>query len=110
MIYPPLDGSPWAVGNQERLIKLALDGLWGPITVKGQAYDPARGIPPMTPFRFILNDDELAGVLTYVRNSWSNKASPILPATVAKIREATKNHSTLLEARRLLKAHRWNRD
>ncbi len=105
MIYPPLDGSPWAVGNQERLIKLALDGLWGPITVKGQAYDPARGIPPMTPFRFILNDDELAGVLTYVRNSWSNKASPILPATVAKIREATKNHTIFWKPEELLKAH-----
>ena len=104
-IYPPLDGSPWATGNQERLIKLALNGLWGPIEVKGKTYDPAKGIPPMTPFRFLLNDEELAAVLTYVRNSWSNKADPVLPATVGKVREATKDRSIFWKPAELLKAH-----
>jgi mono/diheme cytochrome c family protein/lysophospholipase L1-like esterase len=102
VIYPPLDGSPWVKGNQERLIKLALNGLWGPIEVKGRSYDPSRGIPPMTPFRFVLNDDELAGVLTYVRNSWSNKADPVLPATVAKVREETKDRTIFWKPDELL--------
>ncbi|MGA2254697.1 MAG: c-type cytochrome [Thermoguttaceae bacterium] len=104
-IYPPLDGSPWVTGNQERLVKLALNGLWGPIEVKGRTYDPARGIPPMTPFRFILNDEELAAVLTYVRNCWGNKAGPVLPTTVAKVREATKDRSIFWKPEELLKAH-----
>ena len=104
-VYPPLDGSPWATGNQERLIKLALNGLWGPIEVKGKTYDPAKGIPPMTPFRFLLDDEELAAVLTYVRNSWSNKADPVLPATVGKVREATKDRSIFWKPAELLKAH-----
>ena len=103
--YPPLDGSPWAVGNEERLIKLTLHGLWGPIEIKGTTYDPAKGIPPMTPFGALLSDEEIAGVLTYVRNSWSNKAAPVLPATVKKVREATKDRSIFWDPKELLKAH-----
>jgi mono/diheme cytochrome c family protein len=103
--YPPLDGSPWATGSQERLIKLTLNGLWGPIEVKGVYYDPAKGIPPMTPFGSLLNDEELAGVLTYVRNSWSNKADPVLPATVAKVRQATRSRTIFWKPEELLQIH-----
>jgi len=104
-VYPPLDGSPWVTGNPERLIKVALNGLWGPLEVKGKTYDPARGIPPMTPFRSILSDEELAAVLTYVRNSWSNKAAPVLPATVGIVRETTKDRGTFWKPEELLNAH-----
>lgn len=107
-IYPPLDGSPWATGNEERLIKLVLNGLWGPLEIKGTTYDPAKGIPPMTAFGSILKDEEVAAVLTYVRNSWGNKAAPILPATVEKVREATKDRSTFWKPDELLKDHPLN--
>ena len=40
----------------------------------------------MTAFRDLLNDEELAAVLTFVRNSWGNQASPIAPASVANLR------------------------
>ena len=104
-IYPPLDGSPWVTGNESRLIKVVLNGLWGPLEVKGQLYDPAKGIPPMTAFGSLLKDDEIAAVLTYVRNTWGNKADPVLPATVKKVREATKDRSTFWKPEELLKAH-----
>lgn len=68
-------------------------------------YDPAKGVPPMTAFGAILSDEEIAGVLTYVRNTWSNKAAPVLPATVAKVREATKDRSIFWKPEELLKAH-----
>jgi len=103
--YPPLDASPWVTGSEERLIKLTLHGLWGPIEVKGVIYDSSKGVPPMTPFGALLNDEEMAGVLTYVRNSWSNKAAPVLPATVKKVREATKDRSVFWDPAELLKAH-----
>ena len=77
VVYPPLVGSPWVTGSEDRLIKLALHGMWGKMTVRGKTYDPARGVPPMTAFRDILKDNELAAVLTFVRNTWGNKASPI---------------------------------
>ncbi len=92
-VYPPLAGSPWVTGSEERLIKLTLDGLWGPIEVNGKLYDPAKGVPPMTAFKSLLDDNEIAAVLTYVRNSWGNKAAPVKPATVEKVRAATRDRS-----------------
>ncbi|MDA0765805.1 MAG: GDSL-type esterase/lipase family protein [Verrucomicrobia bacterium] len=103
--YPPLDGSPWATGNEERLIKLTLHGLWGPLELNGKTYDPSKGVPPMTPFGALLNDEEVAGVLTYVRNSWGNKAAAVQPGSVAKVRAATKDRSIFWSPEELLKAH-----
>jgi mono/diheme cytochrome c family protein len=59
----------------------------------------------MTPFASLLNDDELAGVLNYVLNTWGNQAAPIKPATVKRIREATKDRSIFWSPEELLKAH-----
>ena len=103
--FPPLDGSPWVSGSEERLIKIALHGLHGKIEVKGKVYDPDKGVPPMTAFGAILKDEELAAVLTYVRNSWSNKAEPVLPDTVKKVRVATKDRSIFWKPEELLKDH-----
>ena len=44
----------------------------------------------MTPFGGLLNDEEVAAVVTYVRNSFGNKASVISPEQVKKVRDATK--------------------
>lgn len=104
-IWPPLDGSEWVTGNEERLIKLTLHGLTGPITVKGVAYDPAKGVPPMTAFGPLLDDREVAGVLTYIRNSFGNQAPAVKPETVAKVRAATKERTGFYQADELLKEH-----
>ena len=104
-IYPPLAGSEWVTGDEERLIKLTLKGLWGPITVKGVKFDPTTGVPPMMGFGPLLNDKELAGVLTYVRNSFGNQAPAVKPETVAKIREATKEKIDFFTVEDLLKQH-----
>ncbi len=100
--FPPIAGTRWATGNPERLIKLTLKGLMGPIEVSGRAYP---GQVPMTPFEYLLKDDEIAGVLTYVRNSFGNKASPISPAQVGKVRAAMKGQNALLNPAALLKQH-----
>ena len=104
-IYPPLDGSEWVAGDEERLIKLTLLGLTGPITVKGQKYGDNPSVPPMTPLGLILNDREVAGVLTYVRNSFGNQAPAVKPETVAKVRESIKDKVPPLKAEELLKEH-----
>ncbi len=104
-IYPPLAGSEWVTGDEERLIKLTLKGIWGPITVKGVKYDPSTGVPPMMGFGPLLNDKELAGVLTYVRNNFGNQAPAVKPETVAKIREATKEKVDFYTVEDLLKQH-----
>lgn len=104
-IYPSLVGSPWVIGNEDRLIKATLHGLWGKMTVNGKTYDPSRGVPPMTAFRSLLKDDELAAVLTFVRNTWGNKAEPIDAASVKRVREATSSRDIFWKPDELLAEH-----
>jgi mono/diheme cytochrome c family protein/glucose/arabinose dehydrogenase len=104
-IYPPLAGSEWAVGDETRLIKIVLKGLWGPITVKGKVFDPKNGVPPMLPFEHLLKDEEIAGVLTYVRNSFGNSAPPVKPEAVKKVREIIKDKKDFFTVDDLLKQH-----
>jgi mono/diheme cytochrome c family protein/lysophospholipase L1-like esterase/sugar lactone lactonase YvrE len=103
--FPPLAGTPWVTGSEERLIKIALHGIHGKIEVNGKVFDPEKGVPPMTAFGHILNDKEVAAVLTYVRNSWGNKAAPVSADTVRKVREATKDRSIFWKPEDLLKEH-----
>ena len=80
-LYPPIQESAWVTGSQERLIKITLKGLWGELDFKGFKYNgPNSTTPPMTPFRALLDDREVAGVLTYVRNTFGNEAPAVAPA------------------------------
>jgi mono/diheme cytochrome c family protein/glucose/arabinose dehydrogenase len=97
--FPPIAKSEWVTGSPQRLIRLALHGLMGPIEVNGVKYP---GQVPMTAFKG-LSDQELAGVLTYVRNSFGNQASPITAAQVAQERAATKAQEGFLNPAELLK-------
>ena len=60
---------------------IALNGLTGPVTVNGQAYNSV--MPPMSQ----LNDDEIANILTYVLNSWGNNGGRVTSEQVAKRRK-----------------------
>ena len=59
----------------------------------------------MTPFGGLLKDEEIAAVLTYVRNTWGNQASSIKPETVKRVRAATKAKQGFYTPEELLKAH-----
>ena len=100
--FPPLTGTKWVTGNEERLIKVALKGLLGPIEVGGKKYP---GQVPMTPFAGLLNDNEIAAVLTYVRNSFGNQASVILPEKVKKVRAAAAGKVDFYSPDQLLREH-----
>lgn len=107
-IYPPLNNNQWVMGEEERLIKIVLKGLWGPIEIDGKTYDPSTGVPPMTGFGGMLDDTEIAGVLTYVRLMFGdNKAltKSIDPKTVARIREEIKDKQNFYMVDELLKEH-----
>ncbi|MFT5286523.1 MAG: putative heme-binding domain-containing protein [Planctomycetota bacterium] len=86
--FPPLARTSWATGDEDRLIKLTLKGLLGPMEVEGESYP---GLVPMTPFEALLDDNEIAAVLTYVRNSFGNRASVITPEKVAEVRALTQS-------------------
>ncbi len=100
--FPPLSRTKWATEDEERLIKLTLQGLLGPIEVKDKKYD---GQVPMTQFGGLLNDEEMAAVLTYVRNSFGNKSSVISAAKVKEVRAAIKGKEGFYTPDELLKAH-----
>jgi len=86
--FPPLVDSEWVLSREwhgdNHLVKLVLNGLQGHVVVKGESYNNV-----MTPWAQALNDDQIAAVLTYIRNEWGNSAPPITPEFVAKIRAET---------------------
>jgi mono/diheme cytochrome c family protein/glucose/arabinose dehydrogenase len=100
--FPPLTGTRWVRGSEERLIKLVLKGLQGPIEVNGETYP---GQVPMTAFEGLLTDEEIAAVLTYVRNAFGNDASVIAPETVSAVREAVQDKDGFYTADELLQEH-----
>jgi len=81
-IAPPLAGSEWVNGPTSNLIRIQFRGLVGPITVKGTQYDFPGGMVPMA----YQTDEQIAAVLTYVRNSFGNKAPAVKPEQVSALR------------------------
>jgi len=87
-VYPSLVDSEWVTGSEERLIRIVMHGLKGPVTVKGETFNaaamPAFGQVPGSGYNW--SDERVAAVLTYIRQEWGNDATPIETATVAAIR------------------------
>lgn len=78
--FPPLAKSDYLNADENRAIDIILNGLSGEITVNGQKFNSA--MPAQ-----ILDDDQIASVLTYVYNTWGNKGSVITPEMVRARRE-----------------------
>lgn len=100
--FPPLAESDWVnTPGSARLIRLVLNGIQGPITVNGQAFNGA-----MPPWRDLLTDEAVASVLTYVRQNqnWGNEASPVTPDQVKAIRDETAGRVTAWNPEELLRA------
>jgi mono/diheme cytochrome c family protein len=79
---PPLNGSEWVLAPKpDRIIRVVLDGLQGPVTVKGQEWNLA-----MASWKSTFKDEDIAAVLSYVRNHWDNKAPMVTPEQVKAVR------------------------
>ena len=96
--YPPLVGSEWAQGSEERAIRIVLHGLNGPITVEGKEFNNV-----MAPLGAALKDEQIANALSYVRASWGNTAPEVQPETVARVRADTASRTSFWTAAELLK-------
>lgn len=84
--FPPLAGSDWAQApGPNRIIRIVLNGLQGPLKVNGTDWNNA-----MVPWRDTLSDQEIAAVVSYIRNEWGNKGSVVKPEQVKAIRDETK--------------------
>ncbi len=94
-VYPPLAGSEWVNGSEERLIRIVLHGLQGKISVKGTEFPGTVQMPvfgKVAGSGFNWSDDKIAAVLTYVRSEWGNAAAPITAEKVAEIHAKEGDH------------------
>src|SRR5882762_209185 len=83
---PPLAGSTWVTGPEERLIKIVLHGVHGPMEVDGKTYDQE-----MPGFGRVLSDAEVASLLSFIRKRFAGPSDPITPATVSRVRAASQS-------------------
>ena len=83
--FPPLDNSEWVKGDKKRLMNIVLNGLEGAIEVKGKPYNSL--MPPQS----FLKDEDIAEVLTYIRQNFGNNASNVSSMEVNKFRNTLKN-------------------
>ena len=80
--FPPLVGSEWVAGPEQTIVRILLNGLGGPVRVKGAVYNGA-----MPAWKEALSDDDIAHVLSYIRQWSPNAAAPVAATTVAAIRK-----------------------
>jgi mono/diheme cytochrome c family protein len=81
-LNPPLKNSPYVQGDESRLINIVLNGRTEGVEISGETFTN-----PMPPFGATLKDEEIADVLTYIRNSFGNKADAIKVSQVKAERE-----------------------
>ena len=98
-LAPPLADSDWVTGSTERLIRIALHGVQGPIEVNGSRYRHPEIMPGLG---LALKDQQIADVLTYIRTAWGSK-SQVEEKDVKRIRTAHKDRVIPWDVKELLK-------
>jgi len=83
-LNPPLINTSYVLGDKIKLIQIVLNGFNEDVQINGQTYSNN-----MTPHAF-MKDQEIADVLTYVRNSFGNKASQVSVKLVKNVRSMNK--------------------
>ena len=103
-IAPPLAGTRWPNESEDRLARIVLHGLRGPITVAGKEYNlemPAMGF---------FDDQRIASILTYIRSAWGKPSRPVTGEAIGKIRALNRERSDSWTIEELLDATRLNRN
>jgi mono/diheme cytochrome c family protein len=85
-LNPPLDGASTVKGkDKSRLITILLKGMSDRVEIDGEYYSNNMAS------NADLTDQQIADVLNYIRNNWSNKVpTPVTPAEVKSVRAKTK--------------------
>ena len=84
-VYPPLVASNWVTGHPQVVSRILINGLNGPILVKGSNYN--GNMPAFGSSGLALSDKDIAGVITYIRQESGNSASEVTEATIAEYSE-----------------------
>jgi mono/diheme cytochrome c family protein/type 1 glutamine amidotransferase len=104
--FPPLDRSPWVLGDPRRAASIVVHGLYGHLRMPdGRTFNSA-----MAPLGDNLDDEEVAAVLTYVRQSWGNFAEPVDAQVVAVARREAPPAGGMWSTDALIARHPTRRD
>lgn len=87
--FPPLGKSEYVTADPKRLVAIILKGVMGPITVNGTQYNSV-----MPGQEAVLNNQKVAAIASYVRNSFGNSAPQVTPEQVAEIRKELQGRTT----------------
>lgn len=98
-VYPPIAGSEWVTGHPQVLSRILINGLSGPIEVKGNTYNGA--MPAFGPNGMNLSNKDLAGVITFIRQEWGNEASDVTEKMVEDYKALYAGRSTTWSAAEL---------
>jgi mono/diheme cytochrome c family protein len=93
---PPLVGSEWVTAKAPgRLIRIVSKGFTGPVNVKGQTFSGNNmlALGDQFPGDEAQKAEDIAAVLTFVRDTFGGKAPPVTPAQVKKVREKIKDRT-----------------
>jgi mono/diheme cytochrome c family protein/glucose/arabinose dehydrogenase len=88
-LAPPLHKSDWVLGDKNKLIRIVLYGLTGPVTVNDKVYKAPEitGEMPGIGNNKDYSDEDIAQVLSLIRKSWSNNADKVNATEVAEVRK-----------------------
>lgn len=87
--FPPLDGSQRVTDNWASVVRIITGGLTGPVATSNGTINSV--MPPVPG----LSDSEIADLLTYIRHSWDNDATPVSAEEISVILEETPKRTTL---------------
>lgn len=96
-VFPPLAGSEWIAMDASVAVRNIVQGMVGPITVKGATYNGM--MPPVAG----VTDKDIADVVTYVRNSFGNSGAEVTEAEVKAIKAKYADRKTPWTAEELKK-------
>ncbi len=82
---PPLVDSEWVLGDPKRLALIVLHGMQGPVEVNGITYD-VPDIQPVMPSLSVVQNPDIAAIISYIRQEWGHAAEPVSASTVGRVR------------------------
>jgi len=97
---PPLVSSEWVLQSPERLAKIMLKGMTGPLQVNGKHYNPVMVMPGLGSNKTFDNYD-LAAIATYIRNEWGNRADVVDSKLFKRVRQQSEGQTSVYSAKEL---------
>ena len=106
-LAPPLNGSEWVTGDKGALAAIIIYGLTGPVQVRDKLYKSPEIMDEMPGIGNSkeISDEEIAQVMSFIRNAWNNRASEASLADIEKVRRkyATRKKAFTMEELKKLK-------